>query len=614
MAKGKNNLSKTAVWILMGLLILGLGGFGATNLSGTVRTVGQVGEKYIDINAYARALSQEIQAASAEAGTQINFAQAQAMGLDRAVLASMVQARALDHETEQIGLSVGDENLSNEILKIPAFRGIDGSFDREAYAFSLEQAGTSEAEFETRLREEISRSLLQGAIMAGTKMPNTYARILVAFLGERRDFTWAELDVKDLKTPYETPEEDTLRNFYEANINDYQLPETKRITYAVLQPDDLIDDIEIDQSDLRAEYDARADQYIQPERRLVERLVYFNDQEANKAAAQLEVGGTSFEALVQDRGLNLSDVDLGDVTKTELDAAGNSVFSASVGDVVGPLPSPVGPALFRINAVISAQNTTYEQVENLIRLDLATDAARRQVAVLTEEFDNMLAAGATLEDLDVETAMQIDVIDWDPSIEDDIAAYDGFRDAAKALTMEDFPEIIQLDEGGIVALRLEEIIPPRPAAFEVIMAELKENFKAEQVEASLTSQAKALLPALRSGEPFAEQGLKPTIESGIGRSAFLEGKPTSFVNDVFTMNAGEVRIIPSQGSILVVRLDKIVAVGGSEENSIEMTAISKEVDQILASELFKIFSEDVVVRAGPQINQQALDAVHVNFP
>ena len=614
MAKGKNNLSKTAVWILMGLLILGLGGFGATNLSGTVRTVGQVGEKYIDINAYARALSQEIQAASAEAGTQINFAQAQAMGLDRAVLASMVQARALDHETEQIGLSVGDENLSNEILKIPAFRGIDGSFDREAYAFSLEQAGTSEAEFETRLREEISRSLLQGAIMAGTKMPNTYARILVAFLGERRDFTWAELDVKDLKTPSETPEEDTLRNFYEANINDYQLPETKRITYAVLQPDDLIDDIEIDQSDLHAEYDARADQYIQPERRLVERLVYFNDQEANKAAAQLEVGGTSFEALVQDRGLNLSDVDLGDVTKTELDAAGNSVFSASVGDVVGPLHSPVGPALFRINAVISAQNTTYEQVENLIRLDLATDAARRQVAVLTEEFDNMLAAGATLEDLDVETAMQIDFIDWDPSIEDDIAAYDGFRDAAKALTMEDFPKIIQLDEGGIVALRLEEIIPPRPAAFEVIMAELKENFKAEQVEASLTSQAKALLPALRSGEPFAEQGLKPTIESGIGRSAFLEGKPTSFVNDVFTMNAGEVRIIPSQGSILVVRLDKIVAVGGSEENSIEMTAISKEVDQILASELFKIFSEDVVVRAGPQINQQALDAVHVNFP
>ena len=38
MAQSKT--SKTAVWILMGLLILGLGGFGATSLTGTVRTVG----------------------------------------------------------------------------------------------------------------------------------------------------------------------------------------------------------------------------------------------------------------------------------------------------------------------------------------------------------------------------------------------------------------------------------------------------------------------------------------------------------------------------------------------------------------------------------------------
>ena len=40
----KGNTSKTLVWILMGLLILGLGGFGVTNLGGTVRTVGDVVE------------------------------------------------------------------------------------------------------------------------------------------------------------------------------------------------------------------------------------------------------------------------------------------------------------------------------------------------------------------------------------------------------------------------------------------------------------------------------------------------------------------------------------------------------------------------------------------
>ena len=38
----------------MGLLILGLGGFGVTNLSGTVRSVGSVGEADISLNEYAR--------------------------------------------------------------------------------------------------------------------------------------------------------------------------------------------------------------------------------------------------------------------------------------------------------------------------------------------------------------------------------------------------------------------------------------------------------------------------------------------------------------------------------------------------------------------------------
>ena len=58
-AKG-NSLTKTAVWVLMGLLILGLGGFGAVNLSGNIRTVGKVGDKEISVDNYARELQQQI--------------------------------------------------------------------------------------------------------------------------------------------------------------------------------------------------------------------------------------------------------------------------------------------------------------------------------------------------------------------------------------------------------------------------------------------------------------------------------------------------------------------------------------------------------------------------
>ena len=614
MAKGANNLSKTAVWILMGLLILGLGGFGATSLTGTLRTIGQVGDKHIDIDTYARTLSQEIQAASSRAGAQLTFAQAQSIGIDREVLARMVRARALDHEAEQMGLSVGDARLRDEILNIPSFQGVDGSFDRDAYAFALEQAGTSEAAFETQLREEVARSLLQGAIMAGMTMPDTYAETLVGFLGETRDFTWVRLGAADLLEPLPTPSDAELQSYYEANLDDYQLPETKRITYTVLLPDSLIDQIVLDEDDLRSEYDLRNDQFNQPERRLVERLVYLDEDEANRAAAQLDVGGTTFEALVTERGLSLSDIDLGDVSLVELEAAGDAVFGAQVGDVVGPLASPLGPALFRVNAVLAAQNTSFEQAEPLIRQDLAADAARRQVDVLAEEYDDMLAGGATLEELADETDMELGTIDWFPSLTDDIAAYDGFRDAAAALTLDNFPEIVQLGDGGIVAMQLEELQAPRPAPLGDVQQNVSRNFEAEQTQARLTKQAEALLPALQTGESFASQSLDATVEENLGRQAFVQGMPPAFMTDVFDMATGDVRIVPGFGTVFIVRLDKINPLGNTDEAQQQITSLSNEVGQLLAAEVFDVFGQDVVLRAGPQINQQALDAVHVNFP
>jgi len=614
MAKGSNNLSKTAVWVLLGLLILALGGFGATNLSGTIRTVGQVGDKHIDVQDYARTLQQEIQAVSQQTGSQLTFARAQAIGLDQAVLAQMVRARALDFEAEQMGLSVGDETLRDEILNIPSFRGLDGSFDRDAYRFALEQSGSSEAEFETQLREEVARSLLQGAIMSGVTMPDTYARTLVSFLGETRDFTWVRLGQADLATPLAAPSDEALRAYYEANLDDYELPETKRITYAVLLPDMILDSVDVSEDTLRAEYDARADQFNTPERRLVERLVYLDAEAADRAAAQLEVGGTTFEALVQDRGLTLADVDLGDVSRLELDAAGEAVFSANVGDVVGPLPSTTGPALFRVNAVLPAQSTTFEEAAPRLQQALALDAARRQVAFDAEEFDNLLAGGATLEELDAETDMQLGTIDWFPAQGEGIAAYDGFRDAALQLTADDFPEIVSLDDGGIVAMRLEETLPPRPAPFEDARDNVRGNWDAEETEAQLTVQAEAALPALRAGDSFASQALDSIIETDLDRSAFVQGTPPEFMQTVFEMEPGDVEVISGYGALLIVRLDGINPIDDNAEAVAETAALSQEIGQLVAAELFNLFGEDVVVRASPQINQQALDAVHVNFP
>ena len=614
MATGSNKLSKTAVWILLGLLIIALGGFGATNLSGNIRTIGTVGDKHVDVQVYARNLQQAIQAESAARGEVINFARAQELRIDQTVLAQLVQARALDHEADEMGLSVGDEVIRDEILNIPAFRGLDGGFDRDAYAFALQNAGTSEAQFENQLREEVARTLLQGAVMAGITMPETYAETIVSFLGETRDFTWTRLGANELSEPIDAPDDAILRAYYDSNIETYQLPESKRLTYAVLLPEDVLASIDIPEDRLQSEYDARIDQFVQPERRLVERLVYLDEDEANRAAAQLEVDGATFQTLVEARGLALADVDLGDVSRLELDAAGEAVFDAAVGDVVGPLPSDLGPALFRVNAVLPAQTITLDDAREFLTEELARDAARRQIAVLAEDYDNMLVGGATLEELGTDTDMRLNNIDWWPGLGDGIAAYNGFVEAAAAVTLDDFPEIVQLEDGGIIALRLDEVLPRRPIPFDTARADVRSDYLAEQTEAALRLQVEAIVPALIAGDSFASQNLDSVIEEGLERGAFIDGAPPALMAEVFGMDVGDVRVVPGFGSIFIARLDGINPIEDNAEAQAEIARLNDEIGQVVGIEIFNIFGADVVQRAGRQINAQALDAVHVNFP
>ena len=614
MAKASGSLSKTAVWILLGLLILALGGFGATNLSGTVRTIGSVGDKSISVDQYARNLQQELRAASAQAGRTVPFREAQSFGLDQRVIRGLLNARALDYEAGVMGLSIGDARLAEQVRSNPSFVGVDGSFDREGYRFALQNAGMSEGEFEQQLREESARSILQAAILSGVVMPDTYAQTMIDYIGETRNFTWVTLDRQDLETPLGTPDDATLRAYYNANLSDYELPESKRITYAVLLPQDVIGDVELDAAALQAEYDARRAQYNQPERRLVERLVYLDEAEAEQAMAQLEVGGTTFEALVEGRGLSLSDIDLGDVTRLALDAAGEDVFNAEVGDVVGPLASDLGPALFRVNGILPALNVTLEQATPELRNILLSDRARRLVEAQAQDYDDMLAGGATIEDLGTETDMRVGQIDWYPDLGEDIAAYQGFARVAAQLTESDFPQIETLDEGGIFAARVDEILPPRPAPFEDAQQNVQGNWEAEQTETRLMTQAEALVAALNAGTAFAELGVDAVIEEDIGRSTFLPGTPPDFSAEIFAMEPNEVRILSGFGRVHIVRLDTINPASDDPESATVKDQLAAEVSGTLALELFGVYNADTTIRAGIRLDQQAIDAVNVNFP
>ena len=68
MASRGKSISKGFVWVILALLIVGLAGFGATNLSDNIRSVGAVGDKQIEVQRYVRALQEELRRIQKQVG------------------------------------------------------------------------------------------------------------------------------------------------------------------------------------------------------------------------------------------------------------------------------------------------------------------------------------------------------------------------------------------------------------------------------------------------------------------------------------------------------------------------------------------------------------------
>ncbi len=640
--KGKS----TIVWLLMGMLVLGLGGFGVTNFSGGSADIGSVGEVEISANDYTRTLRAEMQEFSARTGRQVTAAEAKAIGIDQAALARLYTTAALEAEAQRLGVSVGDKPVLEQITAVPAFRGLDGKFDRKVYSDTLRREGMTEAEFEHDLRMDEARQILQRATLAGVTAPAPVTALTQQWLLETRDIAWTELTTADLAAPVALPDQATLEAWHQANADRFTAPEIRKISYVWLTPEMLEDKVELDEQALRDLYQERIDEYEQPERRMVERLVFPSMEAAEQAKARLDSGEVNFEQLAGERGLALSDIDLGEVAQADLGAAGEAVFALDQPGIAGPAASDLGPALFSMNAILEPVSIPFEQARDDLRVEAAVDRARRQIEDQSGDFSDLLAGGATLEDMATDTPMVLGQIDWTQDLEaepESIAAYPEFRERAATVTERDFPELTDLEDGGVFALRLDKIEPPALIPFAEVRDRVAEDWLqnetrrqllalAEERHVAVEAAAEAAMDAVPAAatdpvaqaagalEPAAPAPAAPApaaavpaqVMAGLTRGGFINGVPQDLVVQAFEIaEPGQMLVVDADNRVFLVTLDAIHPAASDDEEAQQVRdGIDARLADSMRQDVFDYFTRALQSQAGVTLNQTAVDAVN----
>ncbi len=247
-----------------------------------------------------------------------------------------------------------------------------------------------------------------------------------------------------------------------------------------------------------------------------------------------------------------------------------------------------------------------------MRSELAGDRARRVIEQQAEPIEDMLAGGVTLEELPVETDVELGTLNWTGQNDEAIAAYQGFREAATAVTADDFPTVAFLEDGSLFALRLDEVLPPRPEPFEEARQKVLEAWNQHRAELAVAAQAQDILDQAQATGNFPEDATVSS-ETAQTRTAYIEGTPVEMMIAAFEMEPGTYRLVTGEQGTVVLRLDEVLPAEDSSEMQMLADAMGSQLDQALSQALFEAFAEDAQLRAVPRIDQQALNAVQANF-
>lgn len=602
------------VWILLAVMVLGLGGFGISSFSGGSQQIGSVGDTEITVNDYARALQRQMNAVQQQLGRPLTVTEAKSYGIDQQVQAQLFAQAAMSEEARRLGLSIGDAEVARQITSASAFQGPNGQFDREAYRMALRQQGYTEGDFENQVRDDIARNLLQGAVASGISAPKPLIDAYAHYITESRPVSWAEVTGMDLTQQPAAPDDAALQSYYDAHQDRYTSPESREITYVWLTPDMLKDEAAPDDATLRAMYDQRGDEYRQPERRLVDKLVFPSEDEAQKAADRLNAGQIGFEDLARERGLDITDIDLGEVTRGDLGSAADAVFALTEPGIVGPVATDLGPALFKMNGILPADDTTFEQAKPDLEAEATINQARTMITAMTADLEDRLASGATLEDLAKDTKMELGHISMTPDTRDGIAAYEDFRTAANDVTQQDFPELRTFDDGGVFALQLDGVTPAAPIPFAEVRDRVIEDWRNDELTRLKADRAEEIVAAVDAGAVLADQGLLVSNSSAVERTGFIEGAPTALIGKIFDTEPGKAAMVSDQGRVFVLVPGASIAADPAAPETTQLRdALAQRLGQSMSNDLATLYATAAEAKLGLNVNTSAINAVQAQM-
>lgn len=462
----------------------------------------------------------------------------------RRLLDQLIDERLAQMAARRAELAVSDDLVRRTIAETPQFQ-VDGRFNQERYLQVLASAQPpfTPRAYEQRVREDLERNVLTGAIGGTNFVTRAELARVVQLLGEKRDVHLLVLPPPPADTAAVTDAE--LQAWHREHGDRYKVPERVWIEYVELNAADMSVPA-ADEAALRQRYEQEKARFVAEEQRLASHILVRVPSDADEAqrkaaeekirriAAEAKAPGADFAALARRYSDDASKAQGGDLgwlgrgaTVPEFEKA---LFALEPGEVSDPVKTEYGWHVIQLREVKAGQMRPFEDVREQLASEQAQSERERvfgevsgKLVEATLKNPSSLAPAAREMDLQVQTLGPVrrdepTGILANPNVQ---------RVAFSELAIQDgtVSDPIEIGPNHIVLLRVTRHEPERVPPLAEVKEQVAADVRAERIRKAAERRAEALLARARAGQSLeaiaTAEGL-PALEA---RTGVRRGEP-----------------------------------------------------------------------------------------
>jgi peptidyl-prolyl cis-trans isomerase D len=515
----------TIALLLIALIAIVVTGFGTDGTGGLGSLSGggsQAGERLAAVegeNLYATEVSDLVNrqfAAARQQDPTLTMEAFLAQGAFDQTLNQLIAAHAIQAFGARQGLAVSQRMVDREIVNIPAFRNLTGQFDQSIFLQQLQSMNLTEARFRTDVARSLMQRQLLGPIALGARVPEGVAREYASLLLERRRGTIGVVPAQLLAAGI-NPTDAEVAAFYRANQAGFTIPERRILRYALIGPEQVAEAAAPTDAEIATVYRNSAATYGPRETRTIQSIVLPSQQAAQAFAGEVR-GGADFVAAAARAGFAAGDVTFANQNREQFAGATTpeiaaAAFTGARGAVAGPIRSPLGYHVVRVENIVATPARPIESVRGEIAAAIQQRKRNDALAALISRVEDRLQDGASFEEVAREERLTAVAT---PAITATGAVPDGqftppaelpllLRSAFEIDADRPEPVVEQIEPNVRFAmLTVDRVIPAAPPPLAQIQAQVRQVLIQRRAIERARAVADAIVARINGGMPTAQ--------------------------------------------------------------------------------------------------------------